>query len=70
MPYSSTNADRLYANVYDDGGCIDQLNNCATSGSNSTCAAADHFCLQYVEEFYDVATYRDEDDIREPAPDP
>ena len=70
MPYSDANADRLYANVYGDGGCVDQLNNCAASGTNSICAAADYFCLQYVENFYDAATSRDEDDIREPAPDP
>ena len=70
MPYSSTNADLLYANVYNDGGCLDQLNNCATSGTNAICAAADQFCLQYVEDFYDAVTSRDEDDIRELAPDP
>ena len=70
MPYSSANADRLYANVYHDGGCIDQLNDCATSGTNSICAAADFFCLKYVENFYDAATSRDENDIRELAPDP
>ena len=70
MPYSSTNADRLYANLYHDGGCVDQLNSCAASGNNSICAAADYFCLQYVENFFDAATSRDEDDIRELAPDP
>ena len=70
MPYSSTNADRLYANLYDDDGCVDQLNNCATSGIDSICAAADHFCLQYIENFFDAATSRDEYDIRQLAPDP
>ena len=70
MPYSDANADRLYDNVYDDGGCVDQLKRCAASGIDSICAAADYYCLQYVENFFDAATYRDEDDIRELVPDP
>ncbi len=70
MPYNSSEAAELYTFVYGSGGCVEQLENCVASGSNSVCLAADNFCLRYVENFFDVLTGRDEDDIRELQPDP
>ena len=69
MPYNDSAASTLYSTVYGPGGCVDQLENCISSGTNSVCAAADNFCLNYVENFYDEVTGRDEDDIRELEPD-
>lgn len=69
-PYNNSAASDLYSTVYGSGGCVDQLENCVATGTNSVCAAADNFCLNYVENFYDEVTGRDEDDIRELEPDP
>lgn len=69
VPYNSSAASGLFSTIYGSGGCIDQLKNCVATGTNAVCAAADYFCLNYVENFYDVVTGRDEDDIREFQPD-
>ena len=68
-PYNDSAASELYSLVYGSAGCVEQLENCAASGTNSVCAAADNYCLQ-VENFYDTITGRDEDDIRQLEPDP
>ncbi|KAM0805136.1 putative carboxypeptidase 2 [Usnea florida] len=68
-PYNDSAASELYSLVYGSGACVDQLENCAATGTNSVCAAADNYCLQ-VEGFFDTITGRDEDDIRELEPDP
>lgn len=70
MPYNNSVASFLYSTVYGSGGCVDQLEHCYATGTNSVCAAADFFCLNYVENLYDELTGRDENDIRELAPDP
>ena len=70
VPYNTSVASELYSFVYESGGCVDQLQNCVATGTNSICSAADSFCLRYVENFYDAFTGRDEDDIRQLAPDP
>lgn len=70
MPYNSSLASALYSLVYGSGGCVDLLQDCVVSRTNSVCSTADNFCLKYVENFYDVFTGRDEDDIRELEPDP
>lgn len=69
-PYNDSAASALYSAVYGSGGCVEQLQNCVASKTDSVCAAADTFCLDHVENFYDAATGRDEDDVREPEPDP
>ncbi len=69
MPYNASAASELYSTVYGSGGCLDQLKNCYATETNSTCASADNFCLNYVENFFDEVTGRDEDDIREIEPD-
>ena len=68
-PYNESVASELYSLLYGSGGCVDQLENCVATGTNSDCAAADNYCLQ-VENFYDAITGRDEYDIRELGPDP
>ena len=70
MPYNDSVAAALYSTVYGSGGCVDQLQNCLASQANAVCVAADNFCLNYVEDLYDMVTGRDEDDIRELEPDP
>lgn len=70
MAYNDSAAADLYSAVYDSGGCLDQLTNCYETGTNAACAAADNFCLNYVENLFDGVTGRDEDDIRELEPDP
>ena len=70
MPYNNSAASELYNTVYGSGGCVDQLQSCKAIGTNIICADADNYCLNYVENFYDEITGRDEDDIRELEPDP
>lgn len=69
-PYNNYGAGQLYANVYHSGGCLDQLQNCVASGTDSVCATADRYCLGAVENFFDFVTGRDEYDVRQLAPDP
>lgn len=46
------------------------VNDCAATGSNVTCSAADNYCADYVESIYDEVLNRDEYDFRELEPDP
>lgn len=46
------------------------VNECASTGSNVTCSAADNYCADNVESIYDKVLNRDEYDIRELEPDP
>lgn len=46
------------------------VNECAATGSNVACSAADSYCADNVESIYDEVLNRDEYDIRELDPDP
>ncbi|KAF6219848.1 hypothetical protein HO133_003673 [Letharia lupina] len=46
------------------------VNECAATGSNVICSAADNYCADNVESIYDEVLNRDEYDIRELEPDP
>ena len=46
------------------------VNECAATGSNDICSAADNYCADNVESIYDEVLNRDEYDIRELDPDP
>ena len=46
------------------------VNECAATGSNVICSAADNYCVDNVESIYDEVLNRDEYDIRELEPDP
>lgn len=46
------------------------MNECAATGSNVVCSAADNYCADNVESIYDEVLNRDEYDIRELEPDP
>ena len=47
-----------------------QVNECAATGNNVLCSAADNYCADNVEAIYDEVLNRDEYDIRELEPDP
>lgn len=70
FPYNDTIATEVYNNLYGRGNCVDQLNECAATGSNVACSAADSYCADNVESIYDEVLNRDEYDIRELDPDP
>lgn len=70
FPYNDSIAAEVYNNLYGEGNCIDQLNECAATGSNIICSAADSYCAESVESIYDEVLNRDEYDIREVQPDP
>ena len=46
------------------------VTDCAATGSNDICSAADNYCADNVESIYDEVLNRDEYDIRELEPDP
>ena len=62
--------ERMFNNMYGAGNCADRITQCASTGRDDVCSAADNFCANEVESLYDVATGRDEYDIRELTPDP
>ncbi|MCJ1457427.1 hypothetical protein MMC28_007795 [Mycoblastus sanguinarius] len=69
-PYNASTQALVFDNLYGAGNCVDQLNECAATGSNVICSAADNFCADNVESIYDIVLGRDEYDIRELEPDP
>ena len=69
-PYNASTAELVYDNLYGSGNCVDQLIECANTGSNVICSAADNYCADNVEAIYDEVLNRDEYDIRELEPDP
>jgi carboxypeptidase C (cathepsin A) len=68
--FNETIKEQMYNSMYGAGNCLDQLNDCASSGINEICSAADNFCYQEVENVFDVVLNRDEYDMRELNPDP
>ncbi|KAI9735814.1 MAG: hypothetical protein M1834_001279 [Cirrosporium novae-zelandiae] len=67
---NGSTADQMYNSVYGYGNCVDQLYNCAATGRNDICIAADNFCYTEVEDVFDTYLGRDEYDVRELTPDP
>jgi len=63
-------ADKMFDATYGEGNCTDQLQQCKTTGDDKICGDADNFCFEYVELLYDLASGRDEYDMRELTPDP
>ena len=63
-------ADKMFDATYGPGNCTDQLQQCKATGDDKICGAADNFCFEYVELLYDLASGRDEYDMRELTPDP
>ena len=43
-PYNASTQALVFDNLYGAGNCVDQLNECAATGSNVICSAADNFC--------------------------
>ncbi|KDN47004.1 alpha/beta-hydrolase [Tilletiaria anomala UBC 951] len=69
-PYNASIRAQVHNNLYGPGNCVDQLDDCASSGIDSVCSTADTFCATEVEEFLDIISGRDEYDMRELQPDP
>jgi len=62
--------DQWYNNLYGPGNCYDQTLDCNIRGIDSVCTAADNFCLNAVENLYDIYLERDEYDFRYLMPNP
>ncbi|RDW88375.1 carboxypeptidase S1 [Coleophoma cylindrospora] len=73
-PYTAAQEQQLYTNIWGAGGCQDQQAKCNANPPpadiDNVCAAADTFCVAEVEDFFDINARRNEDDVRELAPDP
>lgn len=69
-PFNASVQEEFYNNVYGAGNCVDRIKNCASTGINEVCSAADNFCAYLVESLYDNYLGRDEYDMRELTPDP
>ncbi|RAL58429.1 hypothetical protein DID88_005134 [Monilinia fructigena] len=48
-PFNESIQSEMYNNLYGAGNCIDQLKDCAATGTNNICQAADDFCANLVE---------------------
>lgn len=68
--YNQSIQEKLYDNVWGQGKCVDQMNECAKNGDNEQCRTADGFCAENVESFLGRYAKRDEYDTRELNPDP
>lgn len=64
-PYTQNIQDKMYQSMYGTGNCHDMTVQCAETGLNEVCSAADNFCYQEVEYVLDFYAGRDEYDIRE-----
>ncbi|KAL6245586.1 hypothetical protein RBB50_007585 [Rhinocladiella similis] len=69
-PLNQSVKDQWYNNLYGPGNCYDQTVDCNARGINEICTAADNFCLNQVENLYDIYLGRDEYDFRYLMPDP
>ncbi|KAJ5782956.1 Peptidase S10 serine carboxypeptidase [Penicillium paradoxum] len=69
-PYNDSVKAEWYNNLYGEGNCLDQTQECYTTGRNDICFAADNFCASKVESLYGIYSGRDEYDVRELTPDP
>ncbi|KAI0147198.1 alpha/beta-hydrolase [Xylariaceae sp. FL1272] len=69
-PFSASEEEMFYNNLYGKGNCYDRLLDCKATGNNAICSDADSFCAYLVESVYDDVLGRDEYDMRELTPDP
>lgn len=73
-PYTPALQAQLEKNMYGAGGCQAQQAACNAvpppADINNICAAADTFCVANVEQFFDDNVKRNEEDMRQLAPDP
>lgn len=73
-PYTPALQAQLEKNLYGAGGCQAQQAACNAvpppADINNICAAADTFCVAEVEQFFDDNAKRNEEDMRQLAPDP
>lgn len=73
-PYNQSLQTQLFNNVWGPGGCQQQQAACNSNPPPAdiakVCSAADDFCVNNVEQFFDTNANRSEDDIRELLPDP
>lgn len=68
-PYNATIKQQLFDSMYGSGNCSDQISECYATGNSTICSNADDFCLENIENVYDIVLNRDEYDIRELMPD-
>jgi carboxypeptidase C (cathepsin A) len=68
-PFNESYSQLMYNNLYQQGGCIDGLKDCAVTGDNEICANADDYCTTNVDNLWEITT-RDETEIRELNDDP
>ncbi|KAK3719712.1 hypothetical protein LTR37_004249 [Vermiconidia calcicola] len=61
---------QMYNAMYGPGNCYDMILMCRMTLRNDVCSAADNFCYAEVEYLFDIATGRDEYDVRYLVPDP
>ncbi|KAI1261947.1 alpha/beta-hydrolase [Xylariaceae sp. FL1019] len=69
-PFSKSEEEMFYNQLYGEGNCYDRLLDCKATGNNAICSNADSFCAYLVESVYDDVLGRDEYDMRELTPDP
>lgn len=73
-PYTPALQAQLEKNMYGAGGCQAQQAACNAvpppADINNICAAADTFCVANIEQFFDDNVKRNEEDMRQLAPDP
>jgi carboxypeptidase C (cathepsin A) len=69
-PFNESMSALFYNGMYGRGNCYDLTVSCNENGWNSVCAYADNFCLNNVENIWDIVTDRDEYDIRYLNPNP
>lgn len=68
-PFNNSYAKEMHDSLYQKGGCIDALKDCAETEDNKICADADEYCGDNVDGRWAI-TNRDETEIRELNPDP
>ncbi len=69
-PFNDSVKAQFYNNLYGPGNCVDMLKDCYARGIDGICSFADNYCLNQVENIYDIYLGRDEYDMRELSPDP
>ncbi|WYZ34022.1 hypothetical protein EsH8_I_000298 [Colletotrichum jinshuiense] len=70
VPFNNTLQQQLFTNMFGPSGCQDRQTACNSNPTDKVCADADAFCIEKVEEFWDVNTGRSENDIRLLSPEP
>ncbi|OBR11257.1 Carboxypeptidase S1 [Colletotrichum higginsianum IMI 349063] len=63
-PFNDTLQQQLFTNMFGPGGCQDRQTACNSKPADKICADADAFCVDKVEDFWDINARRAENDIR------